>query len=189
MEILLLSGGTPYANFKELAYAWGREKGFHHVLANSVCERRGEVERKKRSDAGRSMTEEEKLAFRSKLQKSRDKNGTSKKSKKGGEEEEEAQEDDTLNKVPEQGTEHQHHPVAAEERQAAEQIIAVDGGPMVEQTVATSQEPIEAAGAVMSEMARAVEAPVTVHVAPAESAVPAAEEHLPEEATGAVLHI
>ena len=51
MEILLLSGGTPYANFKDLAHAWGREKGFHHVLVNNVCERRGEVERKRRSDA------------------------------------------------------------------------------------------------------------------------------------------
>jgi hypothetical protein len=65
-----------------LAHAWGREKGFHHVLANSVCERRGEVERKKRSDAGKSMTEEERQSFRSKLQKARDKNGTSKKSKR-----------------------------------------------------------------------------------------------------------
>ena len=51
VEILLLSGGPPYANFKDLAHAWGREKGFHHVLVNNVCERRGEVERKRRSDA------------------------------------------------------------------------------------------------------------------------------------------
>lgn len=58
MEILLLSGGTPYANFKDLAHAWGREKGFHHVLANNVCERRGEVERKRRSDAGKTVDEE-----------------------------------------------------------------------------------------------------------------------------------
>ena len=28
VEILLLSGGTPYANFKDLAYAWGREWDF-----------------------------------------------------------------------------------------------------------------------------------------------------------------
>lgn len=51
VEILLLSGGTPYANFRHLAHAWGRERGFHHVLVNTVCERRGEVERKRRSDA------------------------------------------------------------------------------------------------------------------------------------------
>ena len=81
VEIMLLSGGTPYANFKELAFAWGREKGFHHVLANSVCERRGEVERKKRSDCGKSMTDDEKTLFRTKLQKTRDKNGTSKKAR------------------------------------------------------------------------------------------------------------
>lgn len=47
-----MSGGTSYANFRDLSYAWGRDKGFHHVLANSVCERRGEVERKRRKDAG-----------------------------------------------------------------------------------------------------------------------------------------
>jgi hypothetical protein len=52
VEILLLSGGTPYANFKDLAHAWGREKGFHHVLSANVCQRRGEVTRKRRSDAG-----------------------------------------------------------------------------------------------------------------------------------------
>ena len=67
VEILLLSGGTPYANFKDLAHAWGREKGFHHVLTSSVCERRGEVERKKRSDAGKILTEQERENFRKKL--------------------------------------------------------------------------------------------------------------------------
>eukprot|EP00977_Amphora_coffeiformis_P003066 scaffold578_cov167-Amphora_coffeaeformis.AAC.13 len=51
VEILLLSGGTPQANFRHLAHAWGRERGFHHVLINTVCTRRGEVERKRRSDA------------------------------------------------------------------------------------------------------------------------------------------
>jgi hypothetical protein len=76
VEILLLSGGTPYANFKDLAYAWGREKGFHHLLATSVCERRGEVERKKRSDAGRTMTTEERQLFREKLKRSRGKGGS-----------------------------------------------------------------------------------------------------------------
>ena len=71
VEILLLSGGTPYANFKDLAYAWGREKGFHHLLATSVCERRGEVERKKRSDAGRTLTNEQRQLFRVKLKRAR----------------------------------------------------------------------------------------------------------------------
>jgi hypothetical protein len=71
VEILLLSGGTPYANFKDLSHAWGREKGFHHLLATSVCERRGEVERKKRSDAGRQMTPEQRQVFRDKLKRAR----------------------------------------------------------------------------------------------------------------------
>lgn len=67
----MLSGGTPYANFKDLSHAWGREKGFHHLLATSVCERRGEVERKKRSDAGRQMTPEQRQVFRDKLKRAR----------------------------------------------------------------------------------------------------------------------
>ena len=72
VEILLLSGGTAYANFRDLAHAWGREKGFHHLLATSVCERRGEVERKRRSDAGRNQvrpTGAEMDAFRTHLAK------------------------------------------------------------------------------------------------------------------------
>jgi hypothetical protein len=39
VEILLLSGGTPYANFQDLAFAWGKENGFHVPLASAVCER------------------------------------------------------------------------------------------------------------------------------------------------------
>lgn len=74
VEILLLSGGTPFANFKDLAHAWGREKGFHHVLASNVCERRGEVERKRRSDAGRKLTEEQRDSFRNKLKRTRQSN-------------------------------------------------------------------------------------------------------------------
>jgi hypothetical protein len=31
---------------KDLAHAWGRERGFHMTLVNSVCEVRGEAERK-----------------------------------------------------------------------------------------------------------------------------------------------
>ena len=55
-----------FQNFRLL-----REKGFHHVLASSVCERRGEVERKRRSDAGRTLSAEEKQALRQKLKKAR----------------------------------------------------------------------------------------------------------------------
>lgn len=47
-----MSGGTPYANFSDLAHAWGRDRGFHHVLVSTVFSRRGEVDRKRRSDAG-----------------------------------------------------------------------------------------------------------------------------------------
>lgn len=52
VEVLLLSGGTPSANFCHLAHAWGRERGFHNVLITTVCQRRGDIERKRRSDAG-----------------------------------------------------------------------------------------------------------------------------------------
>lgn len=69
----MLSGGTPHANFKDLAHAWGREKGFHHVLTNLVCERRGEVERKRRSDVGKMLSPGQKAAFKEKLLKTRGK--------------------------------------------------------------------------------------------------------------------
>jgi hypothetical protein len=52
VEILLLGGGTPYANFKELAHGWGRKKGFHTTLIHGVCERRGEIIRKRKSEIG-----------------------------------------------------------------------------------------------------------------------------------------
>lgn len=71
LEIFLLSGGTPHANMQDLAHAWGREKGFHQLLVQNICERRGEVERKKRSDAGKTMTPEERQAFRAKLKKAK----------------------------------------------------------------------------------------------------------------------
>lgn len=47
MEILILTG-VPGGSFRHLARAWGRDKGFHMVLAQFICERRGNVERKKR---------------------------------------------------------------------------------------------------------------------------------------------
>lgn len=47
MEILVLTG-VPGASFRQLARAWGRDKGFHMVLAQFICERHGDVERKKR---------------------------------------------------------------------------------------------------------------------------------------------
>ena len=47
LEICILSG-SEQASFRHLARAWGRDKGFHMVLAQFICERRGNVERKKR---------------------------------------------------------------------------------------------------------------------------------------------
>lgn len=58
MEILLLSG-TPGASFRHLARAWGRDKGFHMVLAQFICERRGNVERKKRPKTGNLKNDED----------------------------------------------------------------------------------------------------------------------------------
>mmetsp|Transcript_12852 Transcript_12852/g.35241 ORF Transcript_12852/g.35241 Transcript_12852/m.35241 type:complete len:175 (+) Transcript_12852:467-991(+) len=71
VEILLLSGGTPYANFRDLAHAWGRDKGFHQIIVNNVCERRGEVERKRRCDAGKPMSDERRENFRTKYKRAR----------------------------------------------------------------------------------------------------------------------
>jgi hypothetical protein len=47
MEILLLTG-TPESSFLYLARGWGRDKGFHMVLSQFICERHGDVERKQR---------------------------------------------------------------------------------------------------------------------------------------------
>jgi len=58
MEICILSG-CPQASFRHLARAWGRDKGFHIVLATFICERRGNVERKKRGK-GENVTKKAK---------------------------------------------------------------------------------------------------------------------------------
>jgi stalled ribosome alternative rescue factor ArfA len=47
LETCILSG-APHASFRHLARGWGRDKGFHMVLTQFICERRGDVERKKR---------------------------------------------------------------------------------------------------------------------------------------------
>ena len=69
-EIMLMAG-TLHHSHKDLAHGWGREKGFHNVLVNQVCERRGELERKKRSDTGRTFTAEQRATFKVKLQRAR----------------------------------------------------------------------------------------------------------------------
>jgi len=69
-EIMLLSG-TGWNATQELAHAWAREKGFHVSLANQICERKGEMERKKRSDIGRVYTAEQRANFTLKLNKTR----------------------------------------------------------------------------------------------------------------------
>jgi hypothetical protein len=43
-EILLLTG-NPDASFPHLARAWGRERGFHTLLAQFICEGRGDLNR------------------------------------------------------------------------------------------------------------------------------------------------
>jgi hypothetical protein len=50
MEILLMTG-IPESSFRHLARGWGRDKGFHMVLAQFICGRQGDVERKKRERA------------------------------------------------------------------------------------------------------------------------------------------
>ena len=53
-EILLLTG-HPHTVFRHLARAWGRDKGFHRVLAQFICQRQGSVERK--NQLGRETTQ------------------------------------------------------------------------------------------------------------------------------------
>eukprot|EP00978_Attheya_sp_CCMP212_P003842 scaffold8178_cov49-Attheya_sp.AAC.3 len=74
-EILCISG-TMWNSHKDLAHAWGREKGFHNILTGQVCERHGELERKKRSDVGKLYSTEEREAFKTKLKKAKSVNGT-----------------------------------------------------------------------------------------------------------------
>jgi hypothetical protein len=57
-EICLLSG-SPQASFHHLARSWGRNKGFQGVVTQYVCERRGDVQRKRRVD---TRGEENKMA-------------------------------------------------------------------------------------------------------------------------------
>lgn len=68
---LLLLAGQPQANHKDLAHAWGREKGFHSVLCSQICERGGEIARKRRNDVGRKLSEEQKKTFKKKVQNTR----------------------------------------------------------------------------------------------------------------------
>lgn len=44
-EILILTGNSD-TSFRHLARAWGRDKGFQTVLAQFICERKGDVSRK-----------------------------------------------------------------------------------------------------------------------------------------------
>mmetsp|Transcript_7794 Transcript_7794/g.12903 ORF Transcript_7794/g.12903 Transcript_7794/m.12903 type:complete len:423 (-) Transcript_7794:85-1353(-) len=60
-EILLLSG-CPQSSFRHLARSWGRDKGFHMVLAQFICERRGNVERKKRVKGESAVTKKSRRA-------------------------------------------------------------------------------------------------------------------------------
>jgi hypothetical protein len=62
MEICILSGNNQ-ASFRHLARAWGRDKGFHMVLAQFICERRGNVERKRRPRSGPKSEGEEEEEF------------------------------------------------------------------------------------------------------------------------------
>jgi len=68
-ETMLLSG-TVYTQqqgiSKDLAHAWGRERGFHTQLVNQMCGRRGDLSRKRRSDIGKVISEEEKARIRKK---------------------------------------------------------------------------------------------------------------------------
>lgn len=61
MEICILTG-SPDAFFRHLARGWGRDKGFHVVLAQFICERNGDMERKKRERIIRKKPEVEQFS-------------------------------------------------------------------------------------------------------------------------------
>lgn len=65
MEMALIAGTetgrlTQHRIAKILAHAWGREKGFHKLMVEKHCDRRGDLDRKKRVDAGLPMSQQKK---------------------------------------------------------------------------------------------------------------------------------
>ncbi len=71
MEMALIAGTdtkhlTQQKVTKVLAHAWGREKGFHKIMLEHHCSRRGDLARKKRADAGVPLTDEQKAAMKEK---------------------------------------------------------------------------------------------------------------------------
>ena len=58
LEVLILTGNLE-SSFRHLARGWGRDKGFHTVLAQFICERYGNVERKKRVAIESSSSDED----------------------------------------------------------------------------------------------------------------------------------
>lgn len=83
-ETMLLSG-TGWNATEDLSHAWGRENGFHIVLVNQICERRGVLEKKKRRDSGNMFSPKKNRSFKEGLKRRRreakvvsDNDGTSK---------------------------------------------------------------------------------------------------------------
>lgn len=77
LEMALIAGTetrglTPHKISKVIAHAWGREKGFQKLLPFQHCQRRGDVERKKRVDAGMSMSAEKRAAHNMKYEVNKD---------------------------------------------------------------------------------------------------------------------
>ena len=71
LEMALIAGTdtkhlTQQKVTKVLAHAWGREKGFHKIMLEHHCSRRGDLARKKRADAGVPLTDEKKAAIKEK---------------------------------------------------------------------------------------------------------------------------
>ena len=69
LEMALISGTdtkqlTMHRITKVLAHAWGRERGFHKLMIDKHCARRGDLDRKKRVDAGQPMAAEKKVAYK-----------------------------------------------------------------------------------------------------------------------------
>eukprot|EP00579_Thalassiosira_antarctica_P017593 CAMPEP_0201928732 /NCGR_PEP_ID=MMETSP0903-20130614/21582_1 /ASSEMBLY_ACC=CAM_ASM_000552 /TAXON_ID=420261 /ORGANISM="Thalassiosira antarctica, Strain CCMP982" /LENGTH=434 /DNA_ID=CAMNT_0048467297 /DNA_START=27 /DNA_END=1331 /DNA_ORIENTATION=+ len=76
MEMALIAGTdtkhvSQHKVTKILAHAWGREKGFHKLMLDKHCARRGDLDRKKRVDAGVPMSMEKKAAYKVKFEASK----------------------------------------------------------------------------------------------------------------------
>eukprot|EP00569_Conticribra_weissflogii_P006280 CAMPEP_0171343922 /NCGR_PEP_ID=MMETSP0878-20121228/18284_1 /TAXON_ID=67004 /ORGANISM="Thalassiosira weissflogii, Strain CCMP1336" /LENGTH=521 /DNA_ID=CAMNT_0011846979 /DNA_START=21 /DNA_END=1586 /DNA_ORIENTATION=- len=104
LEISLITGtfndvgkNGIFRHHRNLAHAWGREKGFHKIILEQLCDRRGDLERKKRSDTGKKMTQERKRRPKEKLQQEKENKSVKYNTRSESQDEKEAMTEEAIN--------------------------------------------------------------------------------------------